>query len=201
MRLTNPLDIAPADQRAPELEKRLMDVLPPLVANLQPPVAIQPRERPFHYPPVASQPFTRLDAPPGDAWSYAPLPERLAAAGEVVALVGVQLFGALARRPRRGLRIGSIASTASSKTFESWTLAAEWVTASGTPRLSTTTWRFEPDLPLSVGFGPVLWPPREQVRLPSPKKPSPSRSGPLLPNGPRASNAAAPTRPPRGAIP
>ena len=68
-------------------------------------------------------------------------------------------LGRLRARPRRGLRIGSIASTASSKTFESWTLAAEWVTASGTPRLSTTTWRFEPDLPLSVGFGPVLCPP------------------------------------------
>src|SRR4051794_38637480 len=52
-----------------------------------------------------------------------------------------------------------MASTASSKTFESWTLAAVWITASGTPCLSTTTWRFEPDLPLCVGFGPVFRPP------------------------------------------
>lgn len=101
MRLTKPLNIAPADQRAPELEERLVDVLPPLVANLQPPVAIQPRERPFHHPPVASQPFARLDAPSGDARGYAPLPERLAAAREVLALVGVQLVGALARSAAR----------------------------------------------------------------------------------------------------
>src|SRR5215218_7372280 len=52
-----------------------------------------------------------------------------------------------------------MASTASSKTLESWTLAAEWITESGTPPRSTTTWRFEPDLPLSVGFAPVFWPP------------------------------------------
>ena len=103
MRLTKPLNIAPADQRAPELEERLVNVLPPLVvANLQPPVAIQPRERPFHHPPVASQPFARLDAPSGDArGGYAPLPERLAAAREVLALVGVQLVGALARSAAR----------------------------------------------------------------------------------------------------
>jgi hypothetical protein len=55
--------------------------------------------------------------------------------------------------------MGSMASTASSKTFESWTLAAEWITESGTPLRSETRWRFEPCLPLSVGFEPVLWPP------------------------------------------
>src|SRR3712207_4771722 len=52
-----------------------------------------------------------------------------------------------------------MASTASSRTFESWTLAAEWVTERGMPSRSTTMWRFEPDLPLSVGFLPVFWPP------------------------------------------
>src|SRR5215207_4459905 len=55
--------------------------------------------------------------------------------------------------------MGSMASTASSKTLESWTLAAEWITESGIPLRSTTMWRFEPCLPLSVGFAPVLLPP------------------------------------------
>jgi hypothetical protein len=57
---------------------------------------------------------------------------------------------------RRGLRIGEMASTASSSTFESWIFAALRTTASGIPRWSATTWRFEPAFPLSVGFGPVL---------------------------------------------
>ena len=36
---------------------------------------------------------------------------------------------------------------------------AVWITASGIPGGSTTRWRFEPFLPLSVGFGLIFWPP------------------------------------------
>ena len=53
--------------------------------------------------------------------------------------------------------MGSIASINSSKTRESWTLAPVSQTASGMPWRSTTRWRFEPDLPRSVGFGPTSW--------------------------------------------
>ncbi len=49
------------------------------------------------------------------------------------------LFGRLRARPREGLRIGEMASTTSSKSFESWTLAAEWIAESGMPPRSTTT--------------------------------------------------------------
>src|SRR5215218_7945941 len=49
-----------------------------------------------------------------------------------------------------------MASTSSSKTLESWTLALVRTTASGTPFRSETRWRFEPGLPLSVGFLPVF---------------------------------------------
>ena len=41
--LTKPLHIAPADQHAPEIEERLVDIVPPLVADLQPSEAVQPR--------------------------------------------------------------------------------------------------------------------------------------------------------------
>jgi hypothetical protein len=58
-----------------------------------------------------------------------------------------------------------MASTASSRTFESWTFAALRTTASGTPRWSATTWRFEPAFSLSVGFGLVLCPPLFAVTL------------------------------------
>ena len=42
----------------------------------------------------------------------------------------------------------------------SWTLAGEGTTASGRPSVETTTWYLVPDLPRSVGFGPVNSPPR-----------------------------------------
>ena len=122
-----PLDIAPTDQRAPDVEERLVDVGSPLIAHSQPPVAIDPRQCPLHHPPMPSQPpLARFDASPGDARSYASLPERLSTAFEVVVgLVGMQLLRALARSaPARLLRIGATVSTSSSSTLESWTLAA-----------------------------------------------------------------------------
>jgi hypothetical protein len=61
-----------------------MDVVAPLVAYLQPPVAIDLRQRSFHNPPVSPQLLAGLDAPPCDASFYASLPERLAAAGKVI---------------------------------------------------------------------------------------------------------------------
>ena len=80
-----------------------MDVVASLVAYLQPSVAVHPRERSFHYPPVSSQPLAGFDAPPGYPGGYAPLPERLPASREVVGLVGMQLLRALARAPTRRL--------------------------------------------------------------------------------------------------
>src|SRR5215210_183649 len=60
VRLTKPLDVAPADQRAPEVEERLGDVGPPLVEHLEAPVAVQPRQRALEHPPVAPQPLARF---------------------------------------------------------------------------------------------------------------------------------------------
>ena len=74
MRLTKPLDVAPTDQRTPEVEKRLVDVVSALVAHLQPPEAVHPRKRSLHRPPIPSQLLTGIDAPPSDARFYAPLP-------------------------------------------------------------------------------------------------------------------------------
>jgi len=46
---------------------------------------------------VPPQSLTRLDAAPSDACFDAALTQRLAALGEVITFVGVQLFGPLAR--------------------------------------------------------------------------------------------------------
>ena len=86
-----------------------------------------------------------------------------------------------------------MASTASSRTFESWTFAALRTTASGTPRWSATTWRFEPAFPLSVGFGLVPGPPFLPTHSPSQEKPYPSLSGRPRPGGPGAPDVVLPT--------
>src|SRR5215210_7097922 len=78
-----------------------MDVVAALVADLQPPVAVHPRERSFHYPPVSAQLLAGLDASPGYPRGYASLPQGLAASREVVGLVGVQLLRAFARSATR----------------------------------------------------------------------------------------------------
>src|SRR5215216_7803487 len=50
-----------------------MDVLSTLVAYLQAPRAVHPRESSFHYPPVSAQFLAGVDAPPGYPSGYAPL--------------------------------------------------------------------------------------------------------------------------------
>jgi hypothetical protein len=80
-----------------------MGVVSTLVAHFQPPEAVDPRERSFHRPPVSAQLLAGLDAPPSDSGDYASLPEVSATSREVVALVGMQLLGALARSATRSL--------------------------------------------------------------------------------------------------
>jgi hypothetical protein len=57
-----------ADQRAGEVAERAQDLDAPLVADLQAPVAHQPRQRPLHHVPVAARLVARLDATPSDPW-------------------------------------------------------------------------------------------------------------------------------------
>jgi hypothetical protein len=74
-----------------------VDVVVPLVAHRKPATLAQPGQRTLHHPPVPSQLLTRVHPAAGDAWGYTPLPQGLAAAGEVVGFVSVQLLRALAR--------------------------------------------------------------------------------------------------------
>jgi hypothetical protein len=106
----------------------------PLVADLQPPVAHQPRQRPLHHVTVAAQPLAGLHATPGDP-GRAPTPAQ--------------------RLPTSTIRSSSI---------ESWVLAADRPTARGMPRRSVSRWYLDPDLPRSVGFGPMSSPPVWRAR-------------------------------------
>ena len=74
-----------------------MNIVALLVAHCQPTILAQPRQRTLYHPPVLSQILAAVDPTAGGALCYSPLPQGLAAAGEVVGLIGVQLVGALAR--------------------------------------------------------------------------------------------------------
>jgi hypothetical protein len=177
--LTKPLDIAPADESASEIEERLIDVVASLVAYLKTPEAVYPRQRPLHYPPVPTQLLAGLDAPASDTRGYTSLLERLAASRKVVALVGVQLLWALTR-----------SATALSDRRDGVHGLLQYI---GVLDVGRRVDHRERD-PLPVDHNMALrarftlpsgslrsFGPRGLVRLPSPKKPSPSRSRPLLP--------------------
>src|SRR5215212_6475050 len=131
------------------MEKSLMDVVAPLIANRKPTVLRKPCQRALHDPPVSSQFLATLLALSCYAALDMALSEGPFALFVVVGFVGVQ----------QGRLIGSIESISSSKTVESWTFAAVSITQSGMPSRSTTIWRFVPAFPLSVGFGPLVAPP------------------------------------------
>jgi hypothetical protein len=95
-----------------------------LVANRQPAVLRQLRKRSLH-PLVPSYSLAGLDLTSGDARGYAPFPERFTAAGEVVALVGMQRLKTFLRPARTTAgpidRLDAIHSLL--QDFESWTFA------------------------------------------------------------------------------
>jgi hypothetical protein len=97
-------------------------------------------------------------------------------------------------RPR-GPSTAGMSSISGSNSSESWAFAAERRTASGIPLRSTTRWRFEPGLPRSVGFGPVLPPPFLPLRSHYPSLRGTSLSGRRPPASRAGCGAAAPTRP------
>src|SRR5215210_2486541 len=87
------------------MQKRLVDVIAPLVADREPSVLRQPRQCPLHHPPVSSQLLAALYALPGYATLDIPLPQGPSALLVVVGLVGVQLLGTLPR-PATGALYG-----------------------------------------------------------------------------------------------
>src|SRR5215211_4167698 len=60
-------------------------------------------------------------------------------------------------RPRGPMTVGT-ASISCSRSWESWVLAADNPTASGTPVASISRWYLDPGLPRSTGFAPVSSP-------------------------------------------
>lgn len=67
-----------------------MDIREQLIADRRAPDLLQPRERAFHHPAAAAQPFTRVDPFAGDPDLGAPSVQRPTAAGDVIRLVGME---------------------------------------------------------------------------------------------------------------
>ena len=78
-----------------------MDIRPSLIADGQPPILAEPGEGPFDHPAVAAQPFAGVEARAGNADLDMALGQRLAAARDVVGLVGVALVWPFAPVPVR----------------------------------------------------------------------------------------------------
>jgi hypothetical protein len=177
-----------------------MDVVAALVAHLEAPVAVHPRQSSFHHPPVSSQLLAGFDASPCYPGGYAPLPERLAASREVVSLVGMQLLRALARASTRRLadRLNGIHGL-----FQDLGVVDVGSCMDHRERDASSV---DHNMALRARFALIRriragsLAPRGRPHSPSPKTPSPSRCGRLLPNDPGACGAAAPTHPPH-AIP
>ncbi len=101
-------------------------------------------------------PATRCcDATPRDVRDDATDPALAAAAAVVIPLIGVELARTAARAPA----MGGTASKVGAIMRLSCRLAPLSVRPSGVPSPSTTRCRFVPDLPRSVGLGPVSAPP------------------------------------------
>src|SRR5205823_6321569 len=79
------------DEGAAKLQEGQMDVSPVLVADLQAPEAVEPGERPFDHPAVASQAVLGLDTTAGDAGDDAALAQGQTEVTVVVTLVGMEL--------------------------------------------------------------------------------------------------------------
>src|SRR5918998_4590552 len=84
-----------ADEGAAKGEEGVMDVGPAFVADSQAAIAIEPGEGALDDPAVPSQTLARVDALAGDAHPDVPSSQRCPAARIVVALVGMELGGAL----------------------------------------------------------------------------------------------------------
>jgi hypothetical protein len=168
-----------------------MDVVAPLIANREPAILRKPCQCALHNPPMPPQLLAALYALSCYPALDGTLSEGFFALFVVVGLSACSFSGRFLGLPR-GRLMGSMASMSSSKTIESWTLAAVSITQSGMPFRSETRWRFEPAFPLSVGFLPVFVPPFWPGCSPSLKKRAPTLCGRLRQGDPRALGVVAP---------
>src|SRR5215204_3224098 len=172
------------------MEKCLMDVVPPLIADGEPAVLRKPSQCALHHPPVPPQllaalhSLSRYPAPDGT------LPEGFFALFVIVSFVGVKLVGTLSRSAT-----GTLDGLYSvDELFENHRVVDVCCAEHHTERDASSVRNkvaLGAGFLLSVGFAPVFGPPFWPGCSPSPNKSTPTLSGRLRQDDPRAPGAAA----------
>lgn len=105
--LTEPQDEVEADERAPDPEERLVNVVTALVADSQAAVRAELGQGALDHPAMTPEPFLGFDALASDPATDSASPQITPAATVVVALVGMELGRALAGTAPRALDRGN----------------------------------------------------------------------------------------------
>lgn len=135
-----------------------MYVQSPLEAYTQLPKACKPSMGPLYDPAMLAQFLRAFNTASGYATEDPTLFQMSPAVPVVIALISMKFVWPPSRAPSSPLT-ADMASTHGSNILESCRLAPLTRTTNGMPRPSTMRCRLEPSLPLSVGLGPVSWPP------------------------------------------
>jgi nucleoid-associated protein YgaU len=110
------LDVAPADERGAERQKRLVDVGAAFVADSEATEVGQPRERAFHHSAVPAQTLTAVEATQREARSDPAPAQDLAAAWHAIGLIRMELgwapAGSSSSLPDRRHSVGQILESA-----------------------------------------------------------------------------------------
>lgn len=151
----------------------------------EPAVPCEPSQRAFDHPAMAAQSVRRLDLTAPDPVLDVAIATCITAIPIVVTTAPCSFSDRWRGRPRRPVPSGGIGSSVGANSMESCaescTLSAVSASASGMPCCSTTTCCFEPGLPFSVGFGPVVRLPLLPKHCASLERPASNQLYPLRP--------------------
>ncbi|EIF32046.1 hypothetical protein BCh11DRAFT_07622 [Burkholderia sp. Ch1-1] len=150
--------------------------------------------RALNHPAMPAQPFFALDATPGNARRDPALFQVLPATGEVVTLVRMQFLRTFAGLPTQAGHCGYRINRALER-YRIVPVRTRHRDRQGNASGIYDEVSFVPGLPLSVGLGPLSWPPGGWQRWPHPRLPVPSQSGHARATGEASPDAACPPRP------
>lgn len=168
-----------------------MAIRPPLLAHRQPSKAVEPGQGPLHHPAIPPQALAALDPFAGDPHLDPPSPQRLPTVPIVVAFIGMPFRGTLPRSAAHPLDRRDLLDQ---RLEYHRIMDVGGRQHHGQRDLLAVDLRFEPGLPVSVGFGPVAWLPFWPEARHGRGWPDSNRSGRPRRAGPARPGASAPKR-------
>src|SRR5258708_37441154 len=146
------------DESRPQGDQGLVDVPIRVGSQSELAEAMEPGVRSLHHPAVDSQAAAVFGTALGDLGVDGPVPQLLPVRLRVIGPVAGQFIRPRGPVPSSPARSG-MSSTRGSICVTAASLAPATVVARGMPLASVSTWCFVPNLPRSVGLGPVSSPP------------------------------------------